>query len=648
MPGRLDRAVAASLDTIARDRVRARSPTSSRRPASPRPTAHRLAVALERHGLLARDDDGRFRLGRPARRLGCGAAARTVRLAAAAGPVLARLVRRDRRERAALRARGRPPRLRRGARAAERPARHRPARRGDAARRGLGRQGAAGVGGRRVGVRRRRARAGGGARRGVGRERRRARGRRGQRERAGARVATARSSPRSASAGRSSGWARHPGLPARRRPVRSPRRPSAAHGRHVGVTRAKQTRSYRRRDERRAGALARQTRSAVAELRDEGVARLLVVADGEPPPDPRLSRGLGRRRRAGARASTPAGARSSRRAEAARACARCSTTTACSTTATRGSRCRRSSSRSPRALLDRFGAVVARDTLAERAWPDGRARRATRSTCTCCACAAASRPLGLEIRTVRSRGYLLQGGHATRNGHVATDARTRRRVARRVRLGIDTGGTFTDVVADDGRVAKVLVDARRSRRARSRGAIDAARRRGASDVLAHGTTVATNALLERRGARVALVATRGLRRRDRDRAAGTARRCTTRSPTGPRRSCRARCASRWPAGSTRAAASSSRSTASCPTLAARRRRGRGVPAPRRPRSRRTSRPSRPRARRAASTSRVLARGQPGVPRVRAHGHDGRRTRTCDPVCAPYLARLARARAPRCS
>jgi DNA-binding IclR family transcriptional regulator len=33
------------------------------RTAIPRPTAHRLAVALEHHGLLDRDDDGRFRLG---------------------------------------------------------------------------------------------------------------------------------------------------------------------------------------------------------------------------------------------------------------------------------------------------------------------------------------------------------------------------------------------------------------------------------------------------------------------------------------------------------------------------------------------------------------------------------------------------------
>jgi DNA-binding IclR family transcriptional regulator len=38
-----------------------------------RPTAHRLAVALEEHRLLVRDDDGRFRLG--ARLVGWGAAA---------------------------------------------------------------------------------------------------------------------------------------------------------------------------------------------------------------------------------------------------------------------------------------------------------------------------------------------------------------------------------------------------------------------------------------------------------------------------------------------------------------------------------------------------------------------------------------------
>jgi len=77
-----------------------------------------------------------------------------------------------------------------------------------------------------------------------------------------------------------------------------------------------------------------------------------------------------------------------------------------------------------------------------------------------------------------------------------------------VRLGIDSGGTFTDVVAADGRVAKVASTPEDPARAVER-AVDAIGGRGRVDVLAHGTTVATNALLERRGARVALIATRG-------------------------------------------------------------------------------------------------------------------------------------------
>jgi DNA-binding IclR family transcriptional regulator len=56
-----------------------------------RASAHRLAVALERQGLLARDDDGRFRLG--TRLVAWGAAAaRDFALAELAGPVLERLV----------------------------------------------------------------------------------------------------------------------------------------------------------------------------------------------------------------------------------------------------------------------------------------------------------------------------------------------------------------------------------------------------------------------------------------------------------------------------------------------------------------------------------------------------------------------------
>jgi len=54
----------------------------------PRPTTHRLAVALERHGLLVRDDRGRFVLG--GRLVGWGAAAGRG-LVGAALPVLAAL-----------------------------------------------------------------------------------------------------------------------------------------------------------------------------------------------------------------------------------------------------------------------------------------------------------------------------------------------------------------------------------------------------------------------------------------------------------------------------------------------------------------------------------------------------------------------------
>ncbi|MDQ1435233.1 MAG: N-methylhydantoinase [Actinomycetota bacterium] len=77
-----------------------------------------------------------------------------------------------------------------------------------------------------------------------------------------------------------------------------------------------------------------------------------------------------------------------------------------------------------------------------------------------------------------------------------------------MRIGIDSGGTFTDVVAADGSVAKVASTPADPARAVER-AIGAVAASDPVDVLAHGTTVATNALLERRGARVALIATRG-------------------------------------------------------------------------------------------------------------------------------------------
>ncbi len=75
------------------------------------------------------------------------------------------------------------------------------------------------------------------------------------------------------------------------------------------------------------------------------------------------------------------------------------------------------------------------------------------------------------------------------------------------RIGADSGGTFTDVVGGDGRIAKVPSTPDDPGAAVRRGTAAVADGRPA--LLAHGTTVATNALLERRGAVVALVPTEG-------------------------------------------------------------------------------------------------------------------------------------------
>ena len=83
-------------------------------------------------------------------------------------------------------------------------------------------------------------------------------------------------------------------------------------------------------------------------------------------------------------------------------------------------------------------------------------------------------------------------------------------------LGVDVGGTFTDaVVATGGRL--VTAKAPTTPEDQSEGvlaAVEAALEKAGADAgeveaFAHGTTVATNALLEGNGARTVLVATRG-------------------------------------------------------------------------------------------------------------------------------------------
>jgi N-methylhydantoinase A len=89
------------------------------------------------------------------------------------------------------------------------------------------------------------------------------------------------------------------------------------------------------------------------------------------------------------------------------------------------------------------------------------------------------------------------------------------RKEKRVRVGVDTGGTFTDFVYRAGResiVFKLPSTPDDPSRAIVEGLARVARETGSrlGDLeVVHGTTVGTNALLERRGARIALVTTEG-------------------------------------------------------------------------------------------------------------------------------------------
>lgn len=87
-----------------------------------------------------------------------------------------------------------------------------------------------------------------------------------------------------------------------------------------------------------------------------------------------------------------------------------------------------------------------------------------------------------------------------------------------LRLAVDIGGTFTDIVLDSGSerfTTKVLTTPSAPERAVVEGteAILAKAGRSFADIgqFVHGTTLATNAVIERKGARTALIATQGFR-----------------------------------------------------------------------------------------------------------------------------------------
>src|SRR5436309_15768215 len=90
-------------------------------------------------------------------------------------------------------------------------------------------------------------------------------------------------------------------------------------------------------------------------------------------------------------------------------------------------------------------------------------------------------------------------------------------------IGVDVGGTYTDLVATDETGRTIFAKSPSTPADQSIGVMagleELARRLGvtrdqmlaATDRLVHGTTVATNALLERKGAKVALLTTEGHR-----------------------------------------------------------------------------------------------------------------------------------------
>ncbi|KAF0098531.1 MAG: N-methylhydantoinase A [Rhodospirillaceae bacterium] len=87
-----------------------------------------------------------------------------------------------------------------------------------------------------------------------------------------------------------------------------------------------------------------------------------------------------------------------------------------------------------------------------------------------------------------------------------------------LRIAVDIGGTFTDVVLEEGgrRITrKLLTTPQRPEEAVLEGVRlilgDAGKGFGDVGVFVHGTTLATNAVIERRGARTALIATEGFR-----------------------------------------------------------------------------------------------------------------------------------------
>ena len=100
----------------------------------------------------------------------------------------------------------------------------------------------------------------------------------------------------------------------------------------------------------------------------------------------------------------------------------------------------------------------------------------------------------------------------------------------RTLIGVDVGGTFTDLVSFDAATGRIVTAKTPSQRGDEASGfltgLEALGQIADFGAIVHGTTVGTNALLERKGARVGLITTPGfrdvleMRRRDRPRTWG--------------------------------------------------------------------------------------------------------------------------------
>lgn len=121
-----------------------------------------------------------------------------------------------------------------------------------------------------------------------------------------------------------------------------------------------------------------------------------------------------------------------------------------------------------------------------------------------------------------------------------------------IRIGVDIGGTFTDVALERGSV-RVTAKIPTTAAAPERGILDAldgalaeaGAAPGDTAIVIHGTTLATNALIERTGARTALITPRAFATSSRwaPRAGSIRSTSTSRSPSPL---CRGAFASRCP------------------------------------------------------------------------------------------------------